>query len=118
MARIQAAWEVFAVHLDTDTPLPLAEADTVQRLDAECASAAKGFAEAKALADQAAEHVEAARQALLALVKHPKEGGAGVTVARYWRQGNVDYKKIPALKGLDLTAWRGKAREEVRVMVG
>lgn len=55
---------------------------------------------------------------LLALVKHPKEGGAGVTVARYWRQGNVDYKKIPALKGLDLTAWRGKAREEVRVMVG
>lgn len=118
MERIQQGWEAFAGHLASDIPPPLAEADTVQRLDAEWASAAKGFAEAKALADQAAERVEAARQALLALVKHPKESGAGVSVSRYWKQGNVDYKKVPALKGLDLTAWRGKAREEVRVTVG
>lgn len=115
MARIQAAWEAFAVHLDNDTPPALTEADTVQRLDAEWSEAAKGFAEAKALADQAAERLEAARQALLALVKHPKECGAGVTVSRYWKQGNVDYKRIPVLKGLDLTAWRGKSRGEVRV---
>lgn len=117
MACIQAAWKAFAVHLDTDTPPPLSEADTVQRLDAQWSVAAKGFAEAKAVADQAAERLEAARQALLALVKHPKDCGAGVAVTRYWRQGNVDYKKIPALKGLDLSPWRGKSREEVRVTV-
>lgn len=34
---------------------------------------------------------------------------------RYWKAGNVDYKKIPALQGLDLSCYRGKAREEVRV---
>lgn len=118
MARIQAAWEAFAIHLDTDTPPALTEADTVQRLDAEWAQSARAFAEAKTSADQAADRLEAARQALLALAKHPKECGAGVTVGRYWKQGNVDYKKIPALKGLDLAAWRGKAREEVRVTVG
>lgn len=28
---------------------------------------------------------------------------------------NVDCKKVPALQGLDLSAWRGKSREEVRV---
>jgi predicted phage-related endonuclease len=59
MDRIQAAWTAFAAHLDTDTPPALAEADTVQRLDAEWSVAAKGFAEAKALADQAAERLEA-----------------------------------------------------------
>ncbi len=118
MARIQAGWVAFAIHLDQDTPPALTEGDTIQRLDSKWAEAASGFAEAKAAADQAAERLEAARQALLALAKHPKECGAGVTVSRYWKQGNVDYKKIPALKGLDLTAWRGRAREEVRVTVG
>lgn len=115
MARIQTAWEAFAVHMDTDTPPTLTDADTVQRLDSEWSTAAKGFADAKMLADQAAERLEAARQALLALVKHPKECGAGVTVSRFWKQGNVDYKRVPVLQGLDLSPWRGKAREEVRV---
>ena len=75
----------------------------------------KGRVERAIRADQATEKLEAARHALLALVKHPKECGAGVTVSRYWKAGNVDYKRIPALQGLDLTPWRGKGREEVRV---
>lgn len=118
MERIQTAWEAFAVHLDHDTPPALTDGDTVQRLDAEWAQAAKAFAEAKAQADQSAELLEAARQALLALARHPKECGAGVTVSRYWKAGNVDYKKVPQLKGVDLAAYRGKGREEVRVTAG
>ena len=55
------------------------------------------------------------RQALLALAEHPKEQGAGVSVTRFWKQGNVNYKVIPELKGVDLDDFRGKAREEVRV---
>ena len=47
---------------------------------------------------------------------HPREQGAGVAVTRYWKAGNVAYAKIPALQGLDLSCYRGKAREEVRVM--
>jgi len=67
-------------------------------------------------ADQRAEKLEAARQALLTLAQHPKEAGAGVTVTRYWKQGNVDYKKIPVQQGLDLSPWRGKSREEVECL--
>lgn len=43
--------------------------------------------------------------------------GAGETVARFWRAGSVDYKKVVELKGVDLEQYRGKAREDVRVSV-
>lgn len=117
MARIQATWEGFQRYLDTDTPPPLNEDDTAVRDDPKWVLAANAYAQAKRESDALAEKLEAARQTLLALAKHPKESGAGVTVTRYWKQGNVDYKKIPVLKGLDLSQWRGTGREEVRVVV-
>lgn len=115
MERIQAGWEAFQPFLDSDTPPPLSPDDTIVRADASWTAAAQAYAQAKQEADAVAERLEAARQALLALARHPKEQGAGVTVTRYWKQGTVDYKRIPALQGLDLSTWRGKGREEVRV---
>ena len=41
-----------------------------------------------------------------------------MSVTRYWKAGNVDYKKVVELQGVDLERYRGKAREEVRVTVG
>jgi hypothetical protein len=38
-----------------------------------------------------------------------------VSVTRYWKAGNVDYKRVVELKGVDLERYRGKGREEVRV---
>lgn len=55
-------------------------------------------------ADLADVAVAQAREALLALAPHPKEQGAGVAVTRYWKAGNVDYKRISALQGLDLSS--------------
>ncbi len=78
--------------------------------------AATAFTLAKREADAQAERLDAARQALVALAQHPKEQGAGVSVTRYWKQGNVDYKKVPQLLGLDLSPYRGKTRQEVRVL--
>ena len=49
------------------------------------------------------------------LAAHPRETGAGVSVTRLWKTGNVDYKRMPALQGVDLTGFRGKARQEVRI---
>jgi hypothetical protein len=117
MLRIRAAWDGFQQYLDSDTPPPLTDDDTVVRNDAAWSKAAQAYAQAKQEADAFAERVDVARQALLALATHPKEQGSGVTVTRYWKQGNVDYKKVPALQGLDLTQWRGKGREEVRVVM-
>lgn len=113
--RIREGWDAFQTYLDTDSPPPLTDADTVIRDDAAWTAAATAFAEAKRSADLADALVAKARDDLVALAQHPRETGAGVSVTRYFKQGNVAYAKIPALQGLDLSAYRGKSREEVRV---
>ena len=71
--------------------------------------------EAKRATDAADAALATARDGLVALAQHPREQGAGVSVTRFWKTGNVDYKKVPMLSGVDLSSYRGKAREEVRV---
>lgn len=118
MDAIRAAWDAFQCFLDTDTPPSLTDADTVTRSDAPWREAARAFREAKDAADVAASRLEAARTALVGLTQHPREQWAEVSVTRFWKQGAVDYKKIPQLQGVDLAAYRGKTREEVRVSTG
>lgn len=115
---IRQAWDGFQNHLDSDTPPPLTDADTVLREDAAWAAAATAFAEAKKAADLAETTLTQAKEALVALALHPKESGAGVAVTRFWKAGSVAYAKIPMLKGIDLDVYRGKAREEVRITCG
>jgi len=114
---IRAAWDAFAVFLDSDSPPPLSDADSRQRDDAAWHLAAMAYKTAKAESEVAAARLEATRACLLALASHPKEAGAGVSVTRFWKAGSVDYKKVVELKGVDLGQYRGKAREEVRVSV-
>jgi len=66
-------------------------------------------------AQVADEALDRAKEALVALARHPREQGAGVSVTRFWKAGSVDYKKVVDLKGVDLERYRGKGREEVRV---
>lgn len=115
MDRIRQGWDVFQTFMDSDTPPPLTDADTVVREDAGWATAARVFSEAKAAVDSADAALAQARAALVALAQHPREQGAGVSVTRFWKQGSVAYTKVPELKGVDLDRYRGKTREEVRV---
>jgi putative phage-type endonuclease len=115
MATIRDAWDGFSRFLATDTPPPLLPADTVLRDDAAWATAARAYAKAKQATLVADEALEGARQALVRLAGHAREEGAGVAVTRFWKAGNVDYKKVVELRGVDLKVYRGKAREEVRV---
>ena len=46
--------------------------------------------------------------------EHSSEKGFGVSVSRYWKAGNIDYKKVPEPAGIDLEQYRGT---EVRVSV-
>jgi hypothetical protein len=113
--RIKDGWDWFQTFLDTDTPPPLTDADTVLRDDADWPVAAQAFAAAKQVADLADQAVAKAREALVVLAKHPKEQSAGVCVTRFWKVEAVAYKDVPELRGVDLEAYRGKLREEVRV---
>lgn len=117
MGRIRAGWETFAPHLTADTPPPLGDGDAQHRIDAAWLRAAQTFTEARQRADQAAAALEEARKVLLALASHPKEHGAGVTVTRYWKQGSVDYKRIPELQGVDLSRYRKRSTEEARITI-
>lgn len=118
MERIRTAWDEFQRYLDDDVAPPLSPSDTRMRSDQAWQQAAQAFAQIKGEADAVASRLDAARGVLVALAQHPKEHGSGVTVTRFWKQGNVDYKKVPSLQGMDLTPWRTKSREEVRVSVG
>lgn len=113
--QIRAAWDVFMRHVAKDTPPALTDRDTRERSDAEWRVAAEAYLRAK----QDAEHSEAvadeAKAALIALTSHSSESGAGVKVTRFARQGAVDYKRVPQLKGVDLEPYRKEARIEVRV---
>jgi len=115
MERIRAAWDEFQQYLGGDTPPPLSEADTVVRSDAAWSAAAEAYTAAKRAAEGHAERLDAAKAALVALAAHPRESGAGVSVTRFWKTGNVDYKRVPELGGVDLNGYRGKSREEVRI---
>ena len=115
MASIRDAWDVYQQYLDEDTPPPLTERDSAQRDDPAWAEAAAAYLEAKRTADAAAETLEATRKALAALSAHPRSTGAGVSVIRLWKKGNVDYRRVPELKGVDLDRYRSEGRQEVRV---
>jgi putative phage-type endonuclease len=113
--EIDAAWEAFMKCIHADTPPALSALDKVMRTDALWSQAAKAYIQRKAEADEAAQRMDKAKEALIALTQHTSESGAGVTVTRFWKQGAVDYKKVPQLQGVDLDAYRGATRQEVRL---
>ena len=115
--RIQEAWDAFMRHLETDTPPPLTDRDTRERSDPAWQQAAEAYLAAKRAAEAASAELDAAKAALVDLTSHPSESGCGVQVTRYWKAGNIDYKKIPELKEVDLEEYRGAGRFEVRVSV-
>lgn len=116
-ARIRECWDAFQPYLDSDTPPPLTDQDTKARTDAAWKEAADAYRGWKDVADEAQAKADAAKARLIELATHSREAGYGVAVTRYWKAGNVDYKKVPELQGVNLEQYRGKMREEVRVTV-
>jgi hypothetical protein len=116
-AQITEAWDAFMKHIETDTPPPLTDRDTLERTDAEWQAAAAAYIAAKRAAEEAGAQLDAAKTALVDLTSHPSEAGCGVSVTRYWKAGTIDYKKVPELKEVDLEDYRSPGRFEVRVSI-
>lgn len=114
-AQIQQAWDAFQTYLDSDIPPPLSDQDTFLREDAAWSKTAREYLGWKSLMEDAAAKADKAKARLVELTTHTRESGVGVTVTHYWKHGSIDYKRIPALKGIDLEPYRGKIRKEVRV---
>jgi hypothetical protein len=116
MATIRDCWIEFQQYLDSDTPPPLTDADSALRDDPAWAGSALAYLEEKRAGDAADERLEAARKVLVALSAH-RETGSGVSVVRLWKAGNVDYKRVPELRGVELDRFRSEGRQEIRVTV-
>ncbi len=65
------------------------------REDAARQAAAKSYKAPKAKSDAVADKLDASMAALIELPNHHSETGTHMTVTRYWKQGSVDYKKVP-----------------------
>ena len=116
--QIRQAWEAFNHYLVTDVPPPLSEQDIKNRTDETWQEAAEHYRALKSAVDDAQIKADAAKAELIALATHTKESGFGVSVTRFWKRGNVDYKKVPELQECNLSLYRGATREEVRITIG
>src|SRR5450756_3236156 len=107
--RIKNAWDEFSKFVDTDTSPPLSELDTELRDDAEWVLAAQLYRVAKVNSEDAAKKLEEAKERLTSLASdHPSIKGGGVTLSRFWKAGNIDYKNVPEITGVDLEQYRGE----------
>jgi putative phage-type endonuclease len=116
--RIKNAWDEFSKFVDTDTSPPLSELDTELRDDAEWVLAAQLYRVAKVNSEDAAKKLEEAKERLTSLASdHPSIKGGGVTLSRFWKAGNIDYKNVPEITGVDLEQYRGEGSWVVKVSV-
>lgn len=100
--EIQRGWSQFwADYMIGELP------EEEQRTDQEWAAAVADYLQAKEEADQSADVLEVARKHLIELAPNGAKG-LGIQVIKAERQGTVNYKAIPELKGVDLDKYRGK----------
>ena len=85
------------------------------RDDPEWLSAAAAYLELRTAYDELSAKVDAAKAGLVGLTAHAKEQGGGVSVTRLWKRGNIEYKRVPELAGVDIEQYRTPPREEVRL---
>lgn len=88
---------------------------TADRSDAPWMRAARAWLKAKEAAEKAALILEKKRWALTQLAGEGSASGAGVSVARFFRGGTIDYGRIPELAGVALDAYRKPGAWQWRV---
>jgi len=100
--RIQLAWDAFQPYLINDSPPPLTEQDTVLREDQEWQEAVEAYLSWRSTAEEAASKADEAKARLVSLTQHCRESGHGVTVTRYWKQGDKEEVRVTIARGVGL----------------
>src|SRR5712691_11284499 len=121
IARLVARAEALWTCVQTDTPPPLSDRDTVVRADPQWLTRAEEYRKTEAVVAEWTTKLEAARSALIDLMRGAaRVAGGGILVTRSARQGAVDYKAIVQERwpGLDVAPYRRPGGEQVRVTIG
>ena len=87
----------------------------LRREDAEFTAVASEWNEANELLTEAKDRLELARGRLIDLSGDRDCEGGGVRVTQAERKGNINYKKVPSLEGVDLELYRSKGSSYFRV---
>jgi len=109
---LMGKWEEFWALLDSGE---MKGDGVLRREDAEFELVASEWALANAALTEAKERVDAARSTLIEISGERDCEGFGVRVTSAVRKGNINYKKIPALEGINLEQYRGKGSSYNRV---
>jgi putative phage-type endonuclease len=95
------AWEAFFQHLDEDRPPPLTGRDTEERVDTAWRDAVSAWKEARMWLEEARRAESAARAALIEAAGHRNVQGSGVKLTRYFKRGEIDWKRATAGQNLE-----------------
>lgn len=98
------AWQEFFDCLDTDSPPALGEQDLQERTDVPWRDAVARWKEARRWLEEARRDEAEARQQLIELSGGQSSVGAGLRLTRYWKSGEIDWKRATA--GLDVEPYR------------
>jgi putative phage-type endonuclease len=115
--RIHEGWDAFSRFVTDAQAPPLTDRDTRIRDDPEWLSAAAAYLELRTAYDALSARCDEAKAQLTGLASHAKEQGGGVSVSRFWKRGNIEYKRVLELATVDLEQYRGPSREETRVQI-
>jgi len=107
-AEILEACEAFWKLVETKTPPELSEKDYVYIKDDRMLDLAGAYKDIDESIKAMEETKEGIRKQILLHVKHPRTKIGNLSISTVYTKGNVDYKKIPELKNVDLDQYRGK----------
>lgn len=110
---LEAAWGAFFEQLDADEAPGLTDRDVLERRDAGWRDVVAEWKEAKKWLEEAKRAEAQARAQLLNIAGAQSVRGAGVKVTRYWRRGEVDWRK--ATEGMDLEPYRKDGGWQYRI---
>lgn len=96
-------------------PPPLTERDFAMRSDDIWAKKSQDWIEASNQLKIAEEKEMQAREALIQCAGRSNAMGAGIKLSKSIRKGNVEYSKIPELKGVDIDKYRKESIESFRI---
>lgn len=117
IAAMEAAEIEFWQKVLEKDPPPLSDKDIKNVRDEQLTFLVQQWREAKAAKDGAEAILDRCRDMVekrMQEVGHPRVECNGLRVTNYWRKGNVDYAKIPQLKGLNLDAYRKTGSMQTR----
>lgn len=110
----KAAQEFWFDHVLAGEPPELTDKDFT-KIPAKAKKTVALFLKYKQNVEEATALMEAAKKDVLGFLpkESPRAKGYGLSVYTSFRKGNVDYKKVPELQGVDLEKYRGKPSQPI-----